>query len=377
MKRIVICADGTWNLRDQIDDETGKRRPTNVTKVARAVRSRDRHGVDQVVFYHDGVGTRGPLDKLTGGAFGDGMEENVRNLYRSIVYNFEDGDELFFFGFSRGAFTVRTLAGLLNKVGLIEKEGDYFLPEIYSCYELNHGPGTPQWEHAFRRVKERQPCPPIKFIGVWDTVGALGAPGFIGKVASTLKKGNKYAYHDVGLHPAIQNAYHAMAIDERRSPFKPTLWERPAGWNGHLEQAWFPGVHSNVGGGYSPDGLANEALHWIVEKAEALGLEFDASYLAPFRPCFNAFRHESMSAKYRVFGEYRRPIGANLAHGEMVHQSALDRRNYFNGLPHPDEQAGETKYTPGNLELFLAASTQVPVAQTMRIARGVPCKAAR
>lgn len=108
MKRIVICADGTWNLRDQIDDETGKRRPTNVTKVARAVRSRDRHGVDQVVFYHDGVGTRGPLDKLTGGAFGDGMEENVRNLYRSIVYNFEDGDELFFFGFSRGAFTVRT-----------------------------------------------------------------------------------------------------------------------------------------------------------------------------------------------------------------------------------------------------------------------------
>jgi uncharacterized protein (DUF2235 family) len=242
MKRIIICADGTWNLRDQKDEETGKARPTNVTKVARAVRARDSRGVEQVTIYHDGLGTSGPLDKLTGGAFGTGIEQNVRDLYRSILYNFAPGDDLFFFGFSRGAFTVRTLAGLMNRIGMLKKDGDYFLPEIYACYENNKGPGTPEWTYAFRRIKDVQPCPPIKFVGVWDTVGSLGAPGVIGKVAGWFN-GNKYAYHDVGLHPTIFNAYHALALDERRNPFKPTLWTRPPGHCGG-RATWGTCAHS-------------------------------------------------------------------------------------------------------------------------------------
>ena len=298
MKRIVICADGTWNLRDQLDEKTGRARPTNVTKVARAVRARDSHGAHQIVFYLDGLGTGGPMDKLTGGAFGHGMERNVRDLYRSIIYNYCPDDELFFFGFSRGAFTVRTLAGLMNKIGLLDKDEDFFLPEIYACYERNKGPGTPEWERAYRKVTDPKPCPPIKFIGVWDTVGSLGAPGVIGKIASKFN-GNKYAYHDVALNSRIQNAFHALALDERRNPFMPSLWKRPAGWTGTLEQAWFPGVHCSVGGGYTPDGLANEALHWMIEKAEWLRLDFDSAYLKPFTPCFNSKRHDSMSAKYK------------------------------------------------------------------------------
>src|SRR5688572_12320614 len=217
MKRIVICADGTWNVRDQVDKATKRRRPTNVTKVARAVLPRAATGVDQVVFYHDGVGTSGGVDKFTGGAFGQGIEDNVRNLYRSILYNYEPGDELFFFGFSRGAFTVRTLAGFMNMVGLIEKDDDYYIPEIYGCYESSQGPGTSAWNHAFHRVQGTRPCPPIKFVGVWDTVGALGAPGLMGHLFNK----NKYKYHDVGLNPHIENAYHALAIDERRKPFMP------------------------------------------------------------------------------------------------------------------------------------------------------------
>jgi uncharacterized protein (DUF2235 family) len=278
MKRIILCADGTWNLRDQIDEETGRRRPTNVTKVARAIRPRSAMGIDQVVFYHDGIGTRGPMDKITGGAFGHGMEENIRSLYRSIVYNYEPGDELYLFGFSRGAFTIRSLVGFMNLVGLVEKDDDYFVPDIYSCYEKGKRPGSPEWTHAFRKVQGARPCPPIRLVGVWDTVGALGAPGAIGKIANAFN-GSKYSYHDVNLHPTVAHAYHALALDERRKPFKPTLWAKPSGWTGILEQAWFAGVHSNVGGGYSPDGLANEALHWMVEKAEALGLEFDQNYL--------------------------------------------------------------------------------------------------
>jgi hypothetical protein len=370
VKRIVICADGTWNLRDQVEDG-GRRRPTNVTKIARAVRLRDDKGVDQVVFYHDGIGTRGPLDKLTGGAFGSGMAENVRNLYRSIVYNYADGDELFFFGFSRGAFTVRTLAGFMNHVGLIDKDADYFLPEIYACYEKRRPPGSKQWQTAFAHVNSVRKCPEIKFIGVWDTVGALGAPGLIGKAAS-LVNGNKYAYHQVGLHPHIRNAYHALAIDERRRPFKPTLFEA-TGWTGTLEQAWFPGVHCNVGGGYYPDGLANEPLHWIAEKAEALGLALDEKYLAPFLPCLNSKRHNSMSLKYLLFLPYRRPIGRTDA-SEVLHQTTLDRRSHFNGTSNLNDPWGEEHYAPKNVDEFLAGTGgRRPVAQTIRVKRGIAC----
>jgi uncharacterized protein (DUF2235 family) len=265
------------------------------------------------------------MDKVTGGAFGTGIEGNIRRLYRSIVYNYEEGDELYFFGYSRGAFTVRSLNGFMNLVGLVEKDDDYFVPDIYRCYEKNKREGSKEWEHAYRKIRDPRDCPPIKFVGVWDTVGSLGAPGVIGKVASALS-GNKYAYHEVGLNDHIENAYHALAIDERREPFLPTLYARPAGWSGTLRQAWFPGVHSNVGGGVRPDGLANGALHWIVSKAEGCGLQFDHDYLKFFEPHFDSKLHDSMSLKYRLFGSGVRAIGEHIDHGECIHDSATKRR---------------------------------------------------
>src|SRR5262245_5772885 len=356
MKRLIICADGTWNLRDQTDEKTGKRRPTNVTKLARAVRPRARDGVTQVVFYHDGLGTRGPIDKMTGGAFGTGIEDNVRNLYRSLVYNYEPDDQVYLFGFSRGAFTVRTLLGFMNLVGLVTKDDDYYVPEIYHCYESNKRPGDPEWTEAFHNVQHTRPCPPITFVGVWDTVGSLGAPGVIGRVASTFN-GNKYAYHDVGLNGNIKNAYHALAIDEHRVPFRPALWTRPANWTGNLEQAWFPGAHSNVGGGSTPDGLANEALHWIVAKASAIGLDCDAAYLQFFEPHFESTLHDSMSLKYRPFGTLLRPIGQQRADGECIHEAAIKRM-----------QHGPSNYAPQNLKAAVGPGPDaLPVVKTTRV----------
>ncbi len=359
MKRIVICADGTWNDRDQVDKQTGKRRPTNVTKVARAVLPRDPQGVDQVVCYHDGVGTGGQVDRLSGGAFGRGMEGNIRVLYRFIVYNFVPGDELYLFGFSRGAFTVRSLAGFMARVGLVDKDDDYYVPELYACYEGNVPPGSDRWKQAFHNIRDPRPCPPIRFIGVWDTVGALGAPGALGQLFNR----DKYKYHDVGLNDHIEHAVHALAVDERRKPFAPTLWSRPNGWTGQLIQAWFPGVHSNVGGGYTPDGLANEALHWLVEHAEQLGLAFDAEYLRHFTPCFNSTLHDSMSAMYRVMGPYVRPVAASAADGEAIHQSALDRMNY-----------APCAYQPENVMARQAAAGAATLVDTTRVARGTPCR---
>ena len=357
MKRLIICADGTWNHRDQADPGSKKRRPTNVTKIARAILPRSRNGIDQVVFYHEGIGTAGGLDKYTGGAFGTGIERNVRTLYRAILYNWEPGDELFFFGFSRGAFTVRTLAGFMFDVGLLEKDDDYYLPDVYACYERGYGPGSKERVRAFRNIHGTRDCPPIKFIGVWDTVGALGAPGFLGWLFNS----KKYQYHQVGLNPCIQNAFQALAIDERRKPFAPNVWEHPAGWSGTLEQAWFAGVHTNVGGGAPHDGLANEALHWIVGKAESLGLECDSRFLAHYRPCFDAVLQDSMTWFYRLLGEGERPMGRYPA-DEELHQSVIDRLN-----------RAETDYHPANLRAFLATNSPAKLCTTTRITRGVPC----
>lgn len=256
MKRVILCADGTWNEPESTNKETGRPQPTNVLKVARAVLPRSSADIIQVVYYHEGVGTLGNLDKWTGGAFGRGMEKNVRSLYRFLVYNYELGDEIYFFGFSRGAFTVRTLVGFMNCVGLLQKEDEYFTPEMYKLYQSSTAAGSEAWNRAFQLVTHPRPCPPIHFVGVWDTVGALGPPGLLGQFLNR----NKYKYHDIELHPTVLHAYHALAIDERRKPFAPSLWTRPDGWAGSLEQVWFAGVHSNIGGGYHPDGLANEAV---------------------------------------------------------------------------------------------------------------------
>jgi uncharacterized protein (DUF2235 family) len=350
MKRIILCADGTWNEPDQLDKTTGRRRPTNVTKLARAISPRSSAGIDQVVFYHGGVGTNGGLDKFTGGAFGRGIEANIRDLYRFIVFNYEPGDEIYLFGFSRGAFTVRTLVGFMNKFGLIQKDDDYYVPDIYACYENNAQPGSDEWNQAFHNIKDGRPCPPIRMIGVWDTVGALGVPGLLGHFFNK----DKYKYHDVTLHSCVENAYHALAVDERRKPFAPDLWTRPSGWTGKLEQVWFGGVHSNVGGGYTPDGLANEALHWLAEKAEGLGVEFDSAFLSFFEPHYDSILQNSMTMIYRLMGPFIRPVGQHLQDGEAVHQAVLDR------LRDP-----KCDYKPETA----AALQKLPVVQTKRVDR--------
>lgn len=352
MKRIVLCADGTWNESEEISKATGRPQPTNVLKVARAVKARSDQGIDQVVYYHKGVGTLGKTDQLTGGAFGDGMEVNVRDLYRFLVYNYEQGDEIYLFGFSRGAFTVRTLVGFMAQIGLLQKDDEYYTRRMYELYESSTQVGSAEWNKAFHRIQDHRPAPPVKFIGVWDTVGALGVPGAIGNLLNR----NKYQYHDIGLHPNVQHAVHALALDERRKPFAPSLFTRPAGWTGTLEQAWFAGVHSNVGGSYSPDGLANEALHWIVERAESLGLEFDATFLAKYTPCFNSTLNDSMSWYYR---EQPRQITPVAGDGQCLHQSALDRM-----------ALAAMNYVPKNVTPAVEA---LPVVNTRRIARGTPC----
>jgi uncharacterized protein (DUF2235 family) len=318
-------------------------------------------GTTQIVYYHEGVGTsqtdEGDKTSYTQGITGDGLEAHVRALYRFIIYNYDEGDELYFFGFSRGAFTVRTLAGFMNYMGLIEKDGDYYVPEIYACYDNRIGADSPEWRKAFRNIKRRRACPQVKFIGVWDTVRAVDIS----------------SYHDIQLNKHILNAFQALAIDERRVDFKPEFWNRPEGWQGQLEQAWFAGAHANVGGCYNPDGLANEALHWLVEKAEDVGLEFDKDYLTFFRPCFDSWLNDEFKGLISWRGELIRAPGLHLKHGETVHPSVIDRMGLAESDYCPDSdlnQVRQVKYEPLNLMTML---DKLPIAKSRRTTPGQPC----
>jgi uncharacterized protein (DUF2235 family) len=265
-KRLVVCCDGTWNFPDQ-------KFPTNVTKVVLAVSPADSKGSEQRVFYHPGVGT-GKWERMRGGAFGFGLSRDVRNTYRFIAQNYELGDELFFFGFSRGAFTARSTAGLIRNAGILRPDYVDRVDEAYALYRSRTDTKSPKGSEArlFRRSYSYET--PIRFIGVWDTVGALGIPVDRLKLATLFNR--RFKFHDTDLSTSVASAYHALAIDEQRRPFKPTLWnqQNDAPSDQVLQQVWFPGVHSDIGGGYKEHALSDVSLIWMVACAESCGLEF-------------------------------------------------------------------------------------------------------
>ncbi len=326
MKRLVVCSDGTWNTPESKDF-------TNVVKMARAIRPKDSHDVEQVVFYDWGVGTKGGADTVKGGAFGKGIDKNIRDAYRFLIHNYSPGDQLFFFGFSRGAYTVRSLVGLIRNCGLLKKSHAHLIPRAYKMYRSRSKPDVAS-AHRFRRAYSR--TLKVKFLGVWDTVGALGIPlGIFGR-----RNERKYSFHDTRISAIVEHAYHALAIDEKRKPFAPTIWKTKPGRK-NSGQAWFAGVHSDVGGGYPDTGLSYKAFLWMVEKAVACGLSVDKTYAKSLKMKNSPEKlHNSYTFVYRALGKYIRPIGVTNS-DESVHPSALARRRDRKG------------YRPQNLEAFV------------------------
>jgi uncharacterized protein (DUF2235 family) len=324
MKRIVICCDGTWNRPDQVD--LGKVRPSNVAKMALAVARQDGAGVDQRVYYQPGVGT-GRWNRIRGGAFGWGLSRNIRDAYLYLVENYAPGDELFFLGFSRGAYTARSLAGLIRNCGLLHREYAGRLGDAYALYRRRDDDSNPRAIEAQLFRKSYAAEIRIKFIGVWDTVGAYGIPaGPLGWLNGAIH----LRFHDVKLSSYVENAFQALAIDERRRPFKPAIWERQEhATTQRLEQAWFPGVHTNVGGGYADSGLSDIAFLWMKERAGSCGLAFDEDYVRNmFRPDPLGELRNSMTLLYRLLVPYERPIsGKGLPPTyDTVHDSVRQRR---------------------------------------------------
>jgi uncharacterized protein (DUF2235 family) len=286
-KRLIVCCDGTWNSLLGARDATGL---TNVARLYLSLPPTAPDGVRQVTEYVPGVGT-GPLERLRGGVFGFGLSRRVKQAYRFLVENYEPGDELWFFGFSRGAFTARSAAGFVRKCSILRREEAGRVGEAYRLYRAR-GPGNhPDAEgpRAFR-ARHGHPAMRIRFIGVWDTVGALGFPVSPWNPLSVLNA--RWAFHDTTLSSWVEQARHAVAIDERRGPFRPTLWrtsDKASPMNQALQQAWFCGAHSDVGGGIRPApgggpraaGLSQVAFAWMMGEAEAAGLAVDWTLCPP------------------------------------------------------------------------------------------------
>jgi len=187
MKRIVICCDGTWNRSDQ-------KFATNVVKLRNALKLTSSQGVKQMSYYLDGVGTKSWVDKLPGGVFGSGLWQNVQKAYQHLVEYYEPDDEIYLFGFSRGAYTARSVVGMLRKCGILKRDQIGQIESAYEFYRnrdvkptdkeavdfrLQNAIALPAGEPGFENV------PPVKFIGVWDTVGSLGIPlGTLGPTGS-------------------------------------------------------------------------------------------------------------------------------------------------------------------------------------------------
>lgn len=286
MQRLILLFDGTWN------EATDR---TNVFRLVSHLRQHD-GDITQRYFYDEGVGTE-RFNRFMGGGFGIGVNKNIRQGYEWLVKRYEEGDEIWLFGFSRGAYTARSLAGLLRKCGLLRVHTRALENQAFSLYrDKSVAPESPA-AISFRKDFSREVR--VRFLGVWDTVGALGVPTFAeGASANT--------WHDTELSSRVDYAYQAMALDEHRCNYEVPLWVTDSGLkkpeNLDVEQRWFIGAHANVGGGYgAKDPLPDLSLAWMMSKAMAVGLKLD-----PFQPRPDAWMTEPADS-YKAFllGSYR------------------------------------------------------------------------
>jgi uncharacterized protein (DUF2235 family) len=293
MKRIVVLIDGTWNKEGTGADTNVAKLDSGKKVITKAfISANATGGVAQHVYYHDGVGSDGDLtQRLLGGAIGFGLKKIIQDAYQFVVSDYAAGDEVYIFGFSRGAYAARALAGLMGASGIQRQKNDSVFEIAWAHYRV--APSVrqePQTASAtdrktlenYNSLAQRRAfhdSRAIKCVAVWETVGSYGIPAGIGLAALA-----RYftlvtlGFHDTSFGEHIDVGLHAVAVDEHRRPFVPTFWtiERGQQPRGHVEQTWFAGAHCNVGGGYPESGLSDQALIWMIARVQALtSLEFD------------------------------------------------------------------------------------------------------
>jgi len=323
-KRIVFCADGTWN-----SPVTN----TNVYRLYKALTV----SADQVTYYDDGIGADASgLAKVLQGAFGDGLFEKIQAGYTQIAHVYEPGDQIYLFGFSRGAYTVRCLAGMIANCGL--PSGSFTDDCVKQAFAAYRSPAN-----RSAMLAGLTACglvqSGIQMIGVWDTVGALGIPAIFGGIDES-----KYGFLDTGLHPDVKIACQCLAIDEHRAQFPATLWTSSPAPGQTINQVWFSGCHGDVGGGTATGGtvdggtrLCDITLGWMIAQAKAAGLSFDPAAVVPYAVFPAKYALDAINESWTpVFGpQHMRPVAAN----SSIANSVAVRLQYAQ------------TYLPGNLTL--------------------------
>lgn len=373
-KRLAIYFDGTWNSVDS---------NTNVWRMRALTAAKSKDDKPQLVYYS--VGVNGVL----GGMLGQGLDDNIRLAYEWLIENYNDGDEIFIFGFSRGACTARALAGLIAIDGILKAGSPIGVGELFERYKKGDeetiwklgdmaasGDAGKLSEQERWLLKYSQPAD-VKMIGVWDTVCSVGVAA--GNIAGISR--SQFDYLQTGLRIHILNGYHALAVDEHRKDFAPTLWTvrhlkdpkaviaPPRPMSG-VEQRWFVGAHANVGGGYETDLLNQAPLRWLMKKAETHGLAFRSeveldgdSVNAPIADSYTKFgygiyRHIS-SPLYRMIGAEAevRDDGAHPTVNEAIDASVFKRwRADPNYRPkNLVEWAGRNNVDPAQLQTSVRA----------------------
>ena len=319
-KNIVVCCDGTWKRADD-------KHPSNVFKMYERVDQRTAAG--QVAYHDDGVGAkRNIFDKFFGGAFGLGLSKNIREAYEFVVDNYQPGDRLYLLGFSRGAFTVRSLAGMIRNCGVLQDNDRDLIKRAFKLYRSQKPEDHPNGVDAITFRKEHchaapsdndhPRVPDIQFIGVFDTVGALGNPLWTNAPSSFRTK-----FHDTSLSSIVKTGCHAVAVDEHRWNFRACLWDQPLSKakRQNLYQVWFPGAHSNVGGGYPDSSLSDLTLAWMMKKAQRFGLTFTESIPTPDWDAFMGTLPEDSweGTIYDIMPRYFRPVRLGKTTRDMIH----------------------------------------------------------
>lgn len=375
MKRIVCGLDGTWN------DNSGDIPLTNVAKLIPLVAPMDKAGVRQVAGYFAGIASsRSETAKFLKGAIGYGVEDRIEQAYKWLVEVYEPGDEIHLVGFSRGAFAARSLAGFLHLVGLAKPGSETWFAQAWAKYRL---PARRRRPAFLERLRANAHYPvAIASLAVWDTVGNLANPFVSGGPLSR----RRFGFHDLSLNASTSVALHALALDEVRGPFRPTLFSLPQDASlaphQHVEQVWFAGTHADVGGGYAETALSDIALVWMVERLEATtGLVFDRRRLADLvkpdplgpqhsgttsglfklsalLPYVRLVRQDPFAVKplrRAILGAFRTgrlASGLNSLH-EQIHHSAVERFGREVDVL-ADSHRNSVIYRPRNLEVALA-----------------------
>lgn len=290
-RRLIVCCDGTWCDPDLES-------VTNVRRLYNALSTAESSGRPQLAYYRPGVGTTGGLvRRVLAGALGTGLSEDIIGAYQWLATTYRPGDSIALFGFSRGAYTARSLGGLIKKSGLPDLGGldaraaGQLVDRAYSHYRDGDS-GNELWREGldFSYDAHDEAGIPVDFIGVWDTVGSLGVPDYLAGL-SALDPARRYNFHDVLLNPFVKHARHALALDEWRRPFTPTLWQSVGDQD--VEQRWFPGSHMDVGGGHPETGLSDLSLNWMIDEAvKTVGLGFHQPTLAKLAPDPEGLLHD-------------------------------------------------------------------------------------